>query len=336
MGKEKKGEGEMGLRKNFHVINWIRIGVNVSWKLSRLSLSTILYFLKPFQSDRRFEKVREKHAFILNYLDHIYHDDITKYVDNSADLQCESVDRHIWVFWNTGEASMPPLVKLCQESLKKHANGANVHLLTMDNLHRYISIPRCIMDKYAAGRMTLAFLTDYIRISLLEKYGGLWLDATILVTQDIPAGVFQKPLYSLHTEYEKTIFVNDNKIHCYVLGGMNGYSFFTYIRNELEKYWAEHDFMIDYYLLDYTIMHAYFNNDSIRHVIDSLSYTSSSLYEIMKIIDEPAEGSKLRQLEDENVFSKLNWRVIPKMSHNGKVSVYEKLCKEMGSEKSNA
>lgn len=321
----------MGLINNFHVINWFRIWRNVSWTLSRLSLSTVLYFLKPFQTERRFKKVKEKHEYILNFLDQIYHDDITKYVDNGSRLHCFDGDRHIWVFWNTGVESMPPIVKLCQESLKKHANGAKVHLLTMENLHQYISIPSFIMEKYESGRMTLAFLTDYIRVSLLEKYGGLWLDATILVTQDIPESIFHYILYSLHTKYEKTIFVNDNKIHCYVLGGVKGYSFFTYVREELEKYWKGHDFMIDYYLLDYTIMYAYSNNDEIKNRIDNLPYTSSSLYEIMNIINESADGSRINQLERENVFSKLNWRVVPKLWHNDRPSVYKKLCEEMGS-----
>lgn len=312
---------------NFHVKNWFRIGRKLSWKLSWLSLNTLLYFLKPFQSERRFKTVQRKHEFILTYLDKIYKEDLTEYKDNAASLP-PTDEKNIWVFWNTGEKNLPPIVRLCLESIRKHASGAKVHLLTMDTLSDYITIPDYIMDRYKKGQMTLAFLTDYMRISLIEKYGGLWLDATIFVSQDIPSEIFDKPLYSLHTPYEKTIFVNDNKIHCYVLGGKKGYSFFSYVKHEVEKYWRDHDFMIDYYLLDYTIMHAYRNNAEIRNAIDSLEYTSPSLYEIINNINKPASSIDLKKIEKENIFSKLNWRIKPEETVKGEKTVYGALEEE--------
>ena len=306
---------------NFHIRNWFRIGKNLSWKLSWLSLNTLLYFFRPFQTKRRFETVQKKHEFILDYLDNIYRDDLLKYKDNSSQLS--PVDKkNIWVFWNTGEKNLPPIVQLCLKSVRKYANGADVHLLTMNNLEEYITIPPYIMNKYKEGKMTLAFLTDYMRISLIEKYGGLWLDATIYVSQDIPSSIFEKNLYSLHTPYEKTIFVNDNKIHCYVLGGKKGFSFFSYVKNEIEKYWQNHDFMVDYYLLDYTIMHAYKNNTEIKKLIDGLSYTSPSLYKIIENINKPVEEINIKQLEEDNIFSKLNWRITPKENVKGKKTVF--------------
>ena len=306
---------------NFHIRNWFRIGKNLSWKLSWLSLNTLLYFFRPFQTKRRFETVQKKHEFILDYLDNIYRDDLLKYKDNSSQLS--PVDKkNIWVFWNTGEKNLPPIVQLCLKSVRKYANGADVHLLTMNNLEEYITIPPYIMNKYKEGKMTLAFLTDYMRISLIEKYGGLWLDATIYVSQDIPSSIFEKNLYSLHTPYEKTIFVNDNKIHCYVLGGKKGFSFLSYVKNEIEKYWQNHDFMVDYYLLDYTIMHAYKNNTEIKKLIDGLSYTSPSLYKIIENINKPVEEINIKQLEEDNIFSKLNWRITPKENVKGKKTVF--------------
>lgn len=293
---------------NFHIKNWFRIGRNVSWRLSRYSLSTLLYFFPPFKSERRFRTVRRKHEYIFSYLDPIYRDILSSYKDNMEDL-VESEEKNIWVFWDKGLENAPPVVRLCIESMKKHSNGATVHLLTRENLKEYLEIPGFIMEKYEKGYMTLAFLTDYMRISLLEKYGGLWLDATVLVSHDIPGDIFKKKLFSLHTPYEKTIFVNDNRIHCYVLGGRKGYSFFTYVRTAVEKYWKDHDFMIDYYLIDYTIMYAYYNNDEIRKAIDSFEYTSPSLYELVPLLNKPLEKKRVDKLLEENLFSKLNWRV---------------------------
>ena len=309
---------------NFHVKNWFRIGHKLSWKLSWYSLNTLLYFFKPFQSDRRFRTVRKKHEFVFHHLEPIYKQNALDFKDNSNELE-PLENKNIWVFWAQGEENAPDIVKLCLRSIRKHAGDATVHVLTKETVRDYIEIPDYMWKQYEQGHMTLAFLTDYMRISLLQKYGGLWLDATILVTKDIPDYVFQNSFFSLHTPYEKTIFVNDNKVHCYVMGGRKGFSLFEYIKDSVETYWKTHDYMVDYYLIDYTIMFGYKTNPEIRKVIDSLEYTPSSLYQIIDEINDPLDEERLLKVEEENIFSKLNWRITPKETVKGKRTNYSLL-----------
>lgn len=51
-----------------------------------------------------------------------------------------------------------------------------------DNLFEYIEFPNDVWEKYRTGVVGATHFTDLIRIALLTAYGGVWLDATILLT----------------------------------------------------------------------------------------------------------------------------------------------------------
>lgn len=95
------------------------------------------------------------------------------------------MDEPIWLFWNTGLEQAPEIVKTCYQSIKKYA-GRQVVLLTEKNVQNYINMPDYLNEKLKSGVLPLAIYTDLMRVALLEHYGGTWMDATILLTDEIP------------------------------------------------------------------------------------------------------------------------------------------------------
>jgi len=95
------------------------------------------------------------------------------------------VDEPIWLFWNTGLEQAPEIVRTCYQSVKKYA-GRQVVLLTENNVQNYINMPDYLNEKLKSGVLPLAIYTDLMRVALLEHYGGTWMDATILLTDEIP------------------------------------------------------------------------------------------------------------------------------------------------------
>lgn len=95
------------------------------------------------------------------------------------------VDEPIWLFWNTGLDKAPEIVRTCYQSVKKYA-GRQVVLLTEKNVQNYINMPDYLNEKLKSGVLPLAIYTDLMRVALLEHYGGTWMDATILLTDEIP------------------------------------------------------------------------------------------------------------------------------------------------------
>ena len=81
---------------------------------------------------------------------------------------------------------MPEIARICLASIRKHSNGHNVTILTEDNYSRFVNISSSTKSLYESGKIKPAHFADLIRINLLAQRGGVWLDATILLTAPLP------------------------------------------------------------------------------------------------------------------------------------------------------
>ena len=90
----------------------------------------------------------------------------------------------IWQYWGTGweEEKIPDIVRLCMKSVEKYSEGYTVIRLDDENLGNYIELPEFIYKKKKSEKIPFAFFADILRLALLNAYGGVWLDATILLT----------------------------------------------------------------------------------------------------------------------------------------------------------
>jgi hypothetical protein len=84
----------------------------------------------------------------------------------------------IWVYWAQGIESAPSVVRLCHEALLRYG-GDRVVTLTDADLAGFVSLPPDIGELLEGQR--IAFRADLVRLELLSRYGGTWVDATILV-----------------------------------------------------------------------------------------------------------------------------------------------------------
>ena len=94
----------------------------------------------------------------------------------------------IWQYWGTGweNKELPDIVKLCMKSVEKYKGDYTIIRLDDNNLKKYIDLPQFILEKKKNGKIPFAFFSDLLRLSLLKCYGGVWLDATILLTDFLP------------------------------------------------------------------------------------------------------------------------------------------------------
>jgi len=61
----------------------------------------------------------------------------------------------------------------------KNGRGYNVCLITPSNIKDYIEVPECFFDLAPANQ------ADYVRISVVCEYGGIWLDSDTLVLDSL-------------------------------------------------------------------------------------------------------------------------------------------------------
>ena len=91
-----------------------------------------------------------------------------------------SLPKNIWMYWHEGLEKLPDLQKSCYERIKILNPNWKLNLLSLDdslNLFPEFDI--------LSTTLTPQSYSDLLRITLLKKYGGVWCDATLLMTESL-------------------------------------------------------------------------------------------------------------------------------------------------------
>jgi len=121
---------------------------------------------------------RELGVFLAEHLDQIR----TQAEQRLAQPVATTFDQPVFVYWAQGFAAAPPLVRACVAQLRATNPGAEVHELTDETIGSYVDLPPDIAAKLGANK---THFSDLLRLMLLEKYGGVWIDGTCYVTEPL-------------------------------------------------------------------------------------------------------------------------------------------------------
>ena len=130
---------------------------------------------KILATHRRIARICE--ALIEGYREHPEH-----FVSQAK--QDFGTDKIIWQYWAQGYQDVPKVVRTCLESVDKYATDYAVVRLTDENLSEYLDLPDFVQQRRTT--YSQAHFSDLLRLILLKTYGGVWMDATILMTAPIP------------------------------------------------------------------------------------------------------------------------------------------------------
>lgn len=169
----------------------------------------------------------------------------------------------IWQYWGQGESQVPEIVKICFESVDKNKGDYEVIRLSDENLSQYIDLPEVILRKERLGIMSKTFFSDLLRVSLLTKYGGVWLDATILLTGELPKDWLIDTSFFMYqrsaTDVNRTFWENtyayywnwhpDFKVRVLnsIIVAEKGNSVVSILSNILIRWWMNNDDLPDYF-----------------------------------------------------------------------------------------
>lgn len=90
----------------------------------------------------------------------------------AIDALPKAVPPIIWMYWDKPLDQAPPFVTYAIDSWKSKNPGWTVRVLDDNSLHDWIDVPQAGSARKIQGR------SDAIRLALLQRYGGLWIDAT--------------------------------------------------------------------------------------------------------------------------------------------------------------
>ena len=155
----------------------------------------------------------------------------------------------IWGYWHQGKENAPELIQKCFESVQNFEGDKNIVVLSFDTVKDYVDIPQKYYDMVNSKKIPIAIFSDIVRLYLLEKYGGMWIDSTILLTDKIPQEVWDSS-FCVFQKDPKTD-MQENRMSCYFIRAKKGSPNLRAIKKSIENYWAKNDFLINYFMFEH-------------------------------------------------------------------------------------
>ena len=151
----------------------------------------------------------------------------------------------IWWCWSQGIESAPPLVRCCYESLKKL--GKEIIVLDEENIPEYVTLPDFIMEKYRSGSFGKAHFSDLLRLELLTKRGGVWIDSTVWLsgTDQIKRVLDQADLFMFRSGQVSQYIIFDS----WMMQAKTKSRLLEATRRMLYAYWEKENTIRNYFLL---------------------------------------------------------------------------------------
>lgn len=239
----------------------------------------------------------------------------------------------IWVFWNNPD-SMPLMVQSCIDRIRQMSNGHEVVILTEGNLKDYIDFEPVVWRKYKEGKITRTHLSDFIRVAVLYRYGGVYFDSTIYPTRPLDDKFFNLPFFSNHTERTP----NDPQIahsrwSSFMCGCRRGNLLMKAALETFTEYWKRYNGLMDYVLIDYTYNILYNHVPSIKQMIDNTPFNNPHIWAQQACLDKPCTEKRFQELmadplADVYKFSYKDSIGQPLHDENGTPTLLGRICGE--------
>lgn len=122
----------------------------------------------------------------------------------------EVKERTIWGYWAQGQEQMPHFFRMCVDTWRYHNPDWDIRVLNKSAVHEYLS--ESDLPNRFAHLFSHQTASDCVRLALLARYGGVWMDVNILLRRslddlcwnavqrgDRKAAVFFHPRYGTET-----------------------------------------------------------------------------------------------------------------------------------------
>lgn len=158
----------------------------------------------------------------------------------------------VWIMWLQGIENAPDIVKQCYQSIKHHITDREIVVITEQNYKEYTDFPEYIIDKYENELITRTHFSDLVRVEILARHGGTWIDGTVFCTQN-PSEC------NMSYMLEDDLFVFQNlkpgrdghvlTISSWFMTACSNHKIILLTRELLFNYWKKNNSLIDYFLI---------------------------------------------------------------------------------------
>lgn len=284
-----------------------------------------------YENESRKKHLLRKHDIMIRYYEKTFGDFLKTYDynHNNKEIPISEYSDCIWVCWWQGIEQAPDLVKVCVDSIKRNAGNHRVIILTDDNYKEYVDIPEWVEGKKNKGIITRTNYSDLLRLSLLAKHGGMWIDSTFFCTEPVLDSYFKEPLWSIKRPDYFHASIASGYFAGYSLACNQGNRFaFVTIRDFFLNYWKHNDTMVDYLMVDYMIVLAQRYDERIAKIFADIKPNNPQCDELYKVMGDKFDEKKWKDLKKATYLFKLSWKYQYPKEKDGVETFYGKLINE--------
>lgn len=220
----------------------------------------------------------------------------------------------VWACWWQDLDNAPDLVKMCIHSIVRNLpENAQLHVITFENLGQYVTFPDWIVDKFNAGKISMAHLSDILRAGLLYRYGGLWIDATYYMSEPLSGEWFDErgfctqrmacPMWKAD--------ITQGRWAGNLMKGEAGHILFRFMLESFYEYWKKQDSLIDYYLIDYVIALAYDHLDEVKSMINNCAPCQRNVFSLSMCLHKKYNQAYYELITKDTQVFKLSYKNVP-------------------------
>lgn len=217
----------------------------------------------------------------------------------------------IWIAWLQGEENAPDLVKKCIASIRKNSAGREVILITEKNMSQYVTFPEYIQKKKAQGLIFNTHFSDLLRLFLLAQYGGIWIDATVLLTAPIPDYILNAPLFCFKTPFGSEKIKASN----WLIAAERNHEIISRTKDLLLEYWKHESFLTHYFIFHYFFAITIDALPPLTRAWEAVPYFNNvNPHVLLHELYEPYTDQRWEQIKGISSVHKLTYKFTPEQS----------------------
>ena len=292
----------------------------LNWQLLGKFLGQIPYVIGENNARKICEK---RHKVTREFLEKEFYEFIINYEFNTCNQENSKI---IWTLWMQGYENAPELVKSTIDSIRKFAelNNFQFILLEENTIEKYVVFPKLIKEKMDLGVIDYTKISDILRVSLLAKYGGTWVDATIYMKEEFDSSLLLQNYYTIKTggieDYSPNI--SNNRWKGFFLSGNS--SLFSFTRDFFFEYYSRYDIAVDYLLIDYIFDIAYKYDEKIKKQMLELEKSNPNLFWLESHLGDEFDQKVWDNITETTKAFKTTYKLSGKIKSN-KNNFYSKL-----------
>lgn len=282
----------------------------------------MLSLIKKIFSKKIYKSKKLNHKDTLSYIANYNY-----IIEDIKEVTSSKKSKYVWQYWAQGIDNAPPLVKKCMESVAHYCSEFEVIIINDSNIKEYVDIPKHIYDKLKQGKISYAHFSDYLRAYLLSKYGGIWIDATVLLTNNLPKEVldseffqFKSSVWSLFSNvpsFDMLKIISSFPSYLsswhsgssWLLVGKKNNRVCLLLKKFIEEYWMNNDYLINYYLFHYALTYFVLNDNKCRKIYNNMvTLNNRNPHILQKVLFESFNVNIFSEIKNISSVHKLTYK----------------------------